>query len=61
MSSTLKHGPRGLNPAAPASRDLVVDFIRVACMFAVVAVHLLMMGISVDESGIGVGDRKSVV
>ncbi|WP_431229529.1 acyltransferase family protein [Paenarthrobacter nicotinovorans] len=56
MSSTLKHGPRGLSPAAPASRDLVVDFIRVACMFAVVAVHLLMMGISVDESGIGVGN-----
>ncbi|MCP2047837.1 UNVERIFIED_ORG: hypothetical protein J3D58_001909 [Paenarthrobacter nicotinovorans] len=42
--------------AVPATRDLVVDFIRVACMFAVVAVHLLMMGISVDESGIGVGN-----
>lgn len=46
-----------LSPSGiPASRDLVVDFIRVACMFAVVAVHLLMMGISVDESGIGVGN-----
>lgn len=41
---------------APSSRDLVVDLIRVACMFAVVAVHLLMMGISVDSSGIGVGN-----
>ncbi|MFI2565668.1 acyltransferase [Paenarthrobacter sp. NPDC018779] len=40
--------------AVPASRDLVVDFIRVACMFAVVAVHLLMMGISVGPAGIGV-------
>ncbi|MFJ4209582.1 acyltransferase [Paenarthrobacter sp. NPDC089675] len=40
----------------PSSRDLVVDFIRVACMFAVVAVHLLMMGISVDNNGIAVGN-----
>ncbi|TQS92669.1 acyltransferase [Arthrobacter sp. TS-15] len=63
MSSTLrpdsrKSAPRRSTPAGtvPASRDLVVDFIRVACMFAVVAVHLLMMGISVDESGIGVGN-----
>ncbi|WP_284986372.1 acyltransferase [Arthrobacter sp. fls2-241-R2A-172] len=42
--------------AIPDSRDLIVDLIRVACMFAVVAVHLLMMGISVDGSGIGVGN-----
>ncbi|MFF2843328.1 acyltransferase [Paenarthrobacter sp. NPDC057981] len=54
MSSTLKPGLLGDTPGLPASRDLVVDFIRVACMFAVVAVHLLMMGISVDDSGIGV-------
>lgn len=52
----------GLGPTratAPAlrtqpGRDLVVDFIRVACMFAVVAVHLLMMGISVGQDGVGV-------
>ncbi|WP_347108215.1 acyltransferase [Paenarthrobacter sp. S56] len=51
-----------LGPAratAPASRtqtgrDLVVDLVRVGCMFAVVAVHLLMMGISIGEDGIGV-------
>lgn len=55
MSSTLRPNLSSAN-SAPASRDLVVDFIRVACMFAVVAVHLLMMGISVDESGIGVGN-----
>jgi surface polysaccharide O-acyltransferase-like enzyme len=41
-------------PTVPASRDLVVDFIRVACMFAVVAVHLLMMGITVGGSGIAI-------
>ncbi|MDR6638294.1 acyltransferase [Paenarthrobacter nitroguajacolicus] len=56
MSSTLR--PRADRGSARttvlASRDLVVDLIRVACMFAVVAVHLLMMGISVDGSGIGV-------
>ncbi|MCT9869179.1 acyltransferase family protein [Paenarthrobacter aurescens] len=58
MSSTLRSGSaRTTAPlGVPASRDLVVDLIRVACMFAVVAVHLLMMGISVDESGIGVGN-----
>ncbi|MEV7606533.1 acyltransferase [Paenarthrobacter sp. NPDC089322] len=50
VTDTRHSTARGL----PASRDLVVDFIRVACMFAVVAVHLLMMGISVDELGIGV-------
>ncbi|WP_285728245.1 acyltransferase family protein [Psychromicrobium xiongbiense] len=33
--------------ALPAGRDLVVDLVRVGCMFAVVAVHLLMIGISV--------------
>ncbi len=59
MSSTLSPGlspTAGRSNAVPASRDLVVDFIRVACMFAVVAVHLLMMGISVDSSGVGVGN-----
>ncbi|WP_144659262.1 acyltransferase [Paenarthrobacter nicotinovorans] len=54
MSSTLKAELHGGAPTVPASRDLVVDLIRVACMFAVVAVHLLMMGINVDDSGIGV-------
>ncbi|UXM90739.1 acyltransferase family protein [Paenarthrobacter sp. JL.01a] len=54
MSSTLKPGLHGSTATVAASRDLVVDVIRVACMFAVVAVHLLMMGISVDDSGIGV-------
>ena len=59
MSSTLSPRPAPATASTlsvPASRDLVVDFIRVACMFAVVAVHLLMMGISVDSSGIGVGN-----
>ncbi|WP_314324590.1 acyltransferase [Paenarthrobacter ilicis] len=58
MSSTLGSSTThpALNGSVPATRDLVVDFIRVACMFAVVAVHLLMMGISVDQSGIGVGN-----
>lgn len=58
MSSTLGSGTTypALNGSGPATRDLVVDFIRVACMFAVVAVHLLMMGISVDQAGIGVGN-----
>ena len=55
-ASRLAHSSTTPAVAVPASRDLVVDFIRVACMFAVVAVHLLMMGISVDESGIGVGN-----
>ncbi|WP_026541186.1 acyltransferase family protein [Paenarthrobacter nicotinovorans] len=58
MSSTLKpaSNSRAASAHIPGSRDLVVDFIRVACMFAVVAVHLLMMGISVDSAGIGVGN-----
>ncbi|GAA2846753.1 acyltransferase family protein [Paenarthrobacter ilicis] len=58
MSSTLGSSTThpALNGSGPATRDLVVDFIRVACMFAVVAVHLLMMGISVDRAGIGVGN-----
>ena len=60
MPSTLRSGQRRGTPPSlagvPASRDLVVDLIRVSCMFAVVAVHLLMMGISVDGSGIGVGN-----
>lgn len=43
-------------PTVPASRDLVVDFIRVACMFAVVAVHLLMMGITAGPAGITVAN-----
>ncbi|AJT43056.1 acyltransferase [Psychromicrobium lacuslunae] len=38
----------------PAGRDLVVDFIRVLCMFAVVAVHLLMIGIRLDSAGVQV-------
>lgn len=58
MSSTLGSSTThpALNGSVPATRDLVVDFIRIACMFAVVAVHLLMMGISVDQAGIGVGN-----
>ncbi|MFJ5954549.1 acyltransferase [Paenarthrobacter sp. NPDC092416] len=65
MSSTLRSRRRRDSvsssevPASrknPASRDLVVDFIRVSCMFAVVAVHLLMMEISVDQSGIGISN-----
>ncbi|OFI38518.1 acyltransferase [Arthrobacter sp. SW1] len=56
-SNALKLQPAGEhtgNAAVPASRDLVVDLVRVACMFAVVAVHLLMMGISVGPAGIAV-------
>ncbi|MEV7663050.1 acyltransferase [Paenarthrobacter sp. NPDC089316] len=56
MSSTLTPGQPRTTETVPAYRDLVVDFIRVACMFAVVAVHLLMMGISAGESGIAVGN-----
>ncbi|MFF1832063.1 acyltransferase [Paenarthrobacter sp. NPDC058040] len=54
MPSTRTGRGATILPAPPATRDLVVDFIRVACMFAVVAVHLLMMGISVGGDGIGV-------
>ncbi|NQD88944.1 acyltransferase [Paenarthrobacter sp. CM16] len=57
-SDSPKSSRKRSNPVVPVagSRDLVVDLIRVACMFAVVAVHLLMMGISVDSAGIGVGN-----
>jgi surface polysaccharide O-acyltransferase-like enzyme len=51
-----RSGTAASHAGSLASRDLVVDLVRVSCMFAVVAVHLLMMGISVDQSGIGVGN-----
>lgn len=56
MPSTSRALPASGTTGIAASRDLVVDFIRVACMFAVVAVHLLMMGISVGPGGIGVAN-----
>lgn len=46
--------PASPRMAVPAQRDLVVDLIRVLCMFAVVAVHLLMIGIRVSEGGVQV-------
>ncbi|MGP0221682.1 acyltransferase family protein [Paenarthrobacter sp. NCHU4564] len=54
MPSTSRVRPAFNTSGTADSRDLVVDLIRVACMFAVVAVHLLMMGISVGPGGIGV-------
>ena len=34
-----------------ARRDLVVDLARVACVFLVVVIHLLMIGVGLDSSG----------
>ncbi|MCW1249838.1 acyltransferase [Acaricomes phytoseiuli] len=47
---TLKHADDSPNWSANlANRDLVIDLIRTTCMFAVVVMHVLMVGISVRD------------
>jgi fucose 4-O-acetylase-like acetyltransferase len=38
-------------PAVPVGRDLVVDLARVFCVLLVVAIHVMMVGVAVDDSG----------
>ncbi|MFF2387278.1 acyltransferase [Agromyces sp. NPDC058104] len=43
--------PAGAGAAALASRDLVVDLARVACILLVVVIHLLMIGVGYAPDG----------
>ena len=43
--------PSSATPVVPPGRDLVVDLARVFCVLLVVAIHVMMVGIAVDDSG----------
>lgn len=50
MSTTVTTPPSATPVVAPG-RDLVVDLARVSCVLLVVAIHVMMVGVAVDDSG----------
>lgn len=45
------------SPAVPPGRDLVVDLARVFCVLLVVAIHVMMVGVAVDDAGAVVANQ----
>ncbi|MET4053515.1 peptidoglycan/LPS O-acetylase OafA/YrhL [Frigoribacterium sp. PvP054] len=55
--STTPTTPSSAAPAVPPGRDLVVDLARVFCVLLVVAIHVMMVGVAVDDSGAVVANQ----
>lgn len=57
MSTAAVTTSSSATPAIPPGRDLVVDLARVFCVLLVVAIHVMMVGVAVDEAGAVVANQ----